>query len=247
SYAIGPRWGMPAGLVSEARQRLSSSSQPHPVGCATSLFHFGLRDAIVQVREGDQPLLLCQSGEDRLECQVTVRDMERYDAIRSETRQVQLDCLSLQQVDGDGVGAKRVEDDEIVSAWALTLQSHSSVAEHDVQATAAVLQVREVASIARDTLDEWIDFIERPGVTGFRIAGQRTAAESHHGDAFETAPTRGEQLADRVGRVVVGRRLTAGVRWHLLAPVRRASVPQNMMAVVGCVDHSVSAEEAAGR
>src|SRR5687767_1126537 len=100
-----------------------------------------------------------------------------------------------------GVGAERVQDDQIVRPGRCALKSHTPVAEDDVQTTLAVLKVREVAWIARDTLHEWIDLVERPVLTWFRIARQRAAAEPHHCDAFEIA--RGKQLSDWVGRMIV--------------------------------------------
>ena len=110
---------------------------------------------------------------------------------------------------------------------------------------AAVLQEREIPRIASDLLDERIDFVERPALTGLRIAGQRPLPSPITATSLKRAGARAEQLADRVERMVVPAGITARACRHSLAAVVRAAMLQQMVAVVGRIHDPMDAEKAA--
>src|SRR5690348_11089029 len=90
-------------------------------------------------------------------------------------------------MDRDGVGTERVEHQHVVR-FRPSRHRQSAVAEDDVTAVAARRKKGEVPLVTRDALDGWIDFVERPTLSGSSVGRQRTDAETNH--TYRVNPSR---------------------------------------------------------
>src|SRR5688572_4152884 len=96
----------------------------------------------------------------------------------------------------NSVGAKRVENNQIISAGFGRVQRNTAVAQHHVHLAASVSQVPEIRGVCGDLLDQRIDLVERPPLTLLGITGQAASAKTNDCHTTKATANSREQLSD---------------------------------------------------
>ena len=141
-------------------------------------------------------------GERRAKVHVPVRNVEREETVGAKTGQIHAHRLQGQQVQRNGVGTERVEDDDVVCRWRTLERSRASpmVTRH-VEPHCS--RNPKICGRGRDLLDDGVDFVKRPLIPGGGIGRQGTDTEPN--DAYRERPPlnfRRKHLPDRALPVI---------------------------------------------
>lgn len=139
------------------------------------------------------------------EIEVSVGDMERDDAAGIEMLGEDRECFAGEHVNGHGVGAEGVQDDEIEGLLGRG-DAEAAVSDHDVDIRAPFACVGEKGEkvfVGRDRFDEGIDLEEGNTVAFFAVGGDSSCAESDDAD-LEMGLAGAEEAEDIAERTELG-------------------------------------------
>ena len=136
---------------------------------------------------------------------------------------------------------------DVVGAVRRVADGQPCIAQHDVRVIAAVRQELEGTRISRDTLDDGIDLVERPILSGVGIAAEFAGSQPDHRDMPRAWSKRREEPAERALLAVVGHRQRFLAGHKAPHAMQRGAVHQCQCVRGTIVDDAdaINAEEAA--
>src|SRR6185369_1228978 len=119
---------------------------------------------------------ICQNS---IELQTAVRNIKRNHPASCELRQIEADCFLSQKMNRNGIGIKRIQNDEAVVMVRRILQLEPRVTKNNFdRSSGAFLQVSKILRRLRDADNCRIDLVESPVLIGTRVTCHRSGSQS---------------------------------------------------------------------
>ena len=155
-----------------------------------------------------QPGIGGQIAQERLQVEIAAGNMDRQQPPRFQTVEVDLQGLAGREVNGHGVGAVDVDDQQIELPLGPMFEREPRIAQDDLGLAAAIGQIAEVVRVPRDPFHGRVDLIEREPLARLGIGGDRADAQAQHADLGQR-PARLEHVEDRSQAVPCGDNIPA--------------------------------------
>src|SRR5262245_47664659 len=112
--------------------------QNHPAGTELAQALIRYLDIHIVLRTTNEAGILGKVAEDRLELEIVVRHMKRQYSVLRQVLQVDRERFSRQEMGGDRIGAKGVDDQKVEGRTFALFQRQPGVPEHDARLDGAV-------------------------------------------------------------------------------------------------------------
>src|SRR6478735_4229571 len=94
---------------------------------------------------------------------------------------IDLECLERDEVDGNRIARKRVDDDDVVSLRLFVGHRDAGIANHDIDVGRGAAEIGELFS--RYVLHSGVDVVEANVVARLAVRGDRPSAKSDDADS----------------------------------------------------------------